>query len=116
MGVFIFTILGDNLFRENYAMLSKIFTVKMMFYREKLKSCRKVLKVAIFYKMLVDLLQVLQWHLQCWSNVSHILCYDFPVTPPPPGGGLLLNMMQYKLSTTSKVYLSPPGRLEKNPI
>ncbi len=43
---------------------------------------------------------VLIIYVQCWSKVSHIKCYEFPVTPLR-GGGLTLN-------------LSPPGRLENN--
>ncbi len=44
--------------------------------------------------------------LQCWSKVSHILCYDFSVTP-----------LRYKHGGLWKYqFLSPQGRLEKIPF
>ncbi len=49
-------------------------------------------------------------YLQCRSKVSHINFMDF--LRPPLGKGAELH---YKLSTTSKVCPSPPGRLEENP-
>ncbi len=51
------------------------------------------------------------------KSFAHLMLWIF--CDPPERGGLTLNIVEYaelhyKLSTPSKVYLSPPWRLEKN--
>ena len=47
----------------------------------------------------VDALTIKQksCYIQCWSKVSHVLSYDFSVTPPPAGGGLSQIIIPKKL-------------------
>ncbi len=50
------------------------------------------------------------------KSFAHLMLWIF--RDPPERGGLILNIVEYekiyKLPTPSKVYLFPPGRLEKN--